>query len=155
MGETIFTIFDIINLALVVFLCGLTIKKYMILPNRIPIHFDFEGKPDNYGNKNFAFLFPIMGLIFYGGFYFISSSPDLVNYSVAITETNKDKQFFIGILFMKWMLLIVLLLFINIQDYMFRYSFNEKTRLRVPIWAPLVLIFFSVAAFIIISSINK
>lgn len=155
MGGLIFTIFDILNFGVVFLLFNITLKKYKILPQSIPIHFNLEGKPDHFGNKRFAFLFPILGLLLFVGFYFLNLVPEKANYPVDITEGNKNTQFFIGVLFSKWMLLLVLLLFINIQDYMFRYSFDENSRLRIPIWACLVPVFFSIITFIITSSLNK
>lgn len=155
MREIIFTIFDVFNLILVFFLCGFTLKKYKVLPQKIPIHFDFEGKADHFGSKRFVFLFPLIGVFFYIGFYLINLNPELTNNPVRITESNKETQFFIGGLFLKWILLIVLFLFLNIQDYIFRYSFDEKTKFRIPIWVPLVLLFFSIITFIITSSVNK
>ncbi|UOU99732.1 DUF1648 domain-containing protein [Chryseobacterium daecheongense] len=124
----VFTIFDILNFGLVVFLWWFTFKNYKILPQRIPIHFDVEGKADNYGNKKYSFLTPVLGVVFYIGFFLLTLHPEDSNFPVKITEDNQSIQFFIMMFFLKWLLLLVLLIFLNNQDHMFRYAFDENAK---------------------------
>ena len=63
--EVIFTSFDILNFVLIAFFWWFTIKNYKTLAKRIPVHFDVEGKPDNFGNKAFSFFTPALDLMFY------------------------------------------------------------------------------------------
>ncbi|MEI7487571.1 MAG: DUF1648 domain-containing protein, partial [Chryseobacterium sp.] len=73
--EVIFTSFDILNFVLIAFFWWFTIKNYKTLAKRIPVHFDVEGKPDNFGNKAFSFFTPALDLMFYVLFIFISKHP--------------------------------------------------------------------------------
>lgn len=155
MGNVIFTIFDFLNLFLVLLLWIYTLRIYKKLPATIPTHFDFEGKADRFGNKKFSFLMPFLGLIAYIFLGFATANPQSANYPVAITEANKDHQFFIMILFLKWLLFLVLLLFLNIQDYMIRYSFNSSVKAKVPILLIFPVIFLSLIAAIITASFYK
>lgn len=152
MGNVIFTIFDILNFGLITFLWWFTIKSYKTLPQRIPIHFDFDGKADNFGSKLFSFLTPVLGVLFYIAFFFITRYPEYANFPVEITETNKDAQFFIMIFFVKWILMLVLLVFLNIQDHMFRYAFDENAKPRVPMATVLLSIIGSLIAVFIITA---
>ncbi|KUJ57250.1 DUF1648 domain-containing protein [Chryseobacterium aquaticum] len=155
MENVIFLAFDIINFALVTLLWWITIKNYKILPAVIPTHFDFEGKADRFGNKKFAYLMPLFGTVAYFGFLTILNYPEAVNFPVKITDQNKDNQISIMMFFMKWLLTLVLIIFLNNQDYMMRYSFNEKAKTRIPFWLPLVLIFLSLITTIILASVFK
>lgn len=155
MGSVIFSVFDVLNLILVLLLWIYTLKIYKKLPEKIPTHFDFDGKPDHFGKKRFAFLLPVLSAIFYIAFIFISKFPETGNFPVEITSVNSSVQFFIMILLMKWLLFLILLLFLNIQDYTFRYSFNAESKARVPILIFIPFIFLSVMAAIIAAYVYK
>jgi len=71
METVILTVFDILNLVLILFLCVYTLRIFKKLPEKIPTHFDLEGKPDHFGGKRFAFFSPcfsghiLCGFLFY------------------------------------------------------------------------------------------
>ncbi|WP_336732767.1 DUF1648 domain-containing protein [Chryseobacterium sp. VD8] len=132
MQNILFTVFDIFNFGLLVFLWWFTVKHYKSLPNIIPIHFDFDGKADNFGSKKYAFLMPVVLTGLYFLFAFIVRDPESANYPVKITEENQDAQFMIMEIFIRWLFMMITLLFLNSQDYMFRYSVDENVKPRVP-----------------------
>jgi uncharacterized membrane protein len=131
MENILLLIFDILNFGLLVFLWWFSIKNYKALPETIPIHFDFEGKADNFGSKRFFYLMPAVLTIIYFLFAFIVRIPEAANYPVTITEKNENAQFLIMGIFMRWLFLLVALIFLNSQDYMLRYSANEHVKPRV------------------------
>jgi len=153
--EVIFTSFDILNFVLIAFLWWLTIKNYKTLPKKIPVHFDVEGKADNFGNKAFTFFTPVLALMFYVLFIFISKHPETANFPVEITETNKDAQFFIMDFFLRWLLMLIVLIFLNGQDYTFRYSSDEKAKPKVPMATAFFSVIGSLIAVFIFTSIFK
>lgn len=155
MGTTIFTILDILNLALVLFLWIYTLRMFKKLPEQIPTHFDLQGEPDKFGKKRFIYFMPILSLVFYVGFMFITRNPESGNFPVEITADNSQTQFFIMILLMKWLLFLVLLMFLNIQDYSIRYSLNPDSKQRIHPFLILPVIFISIAAAIILASIYR
>jgi uncharacterized membrane protein len=57
--------FELIALALVVLMVYLTISGYAALPDRIPTHFNAQGIPDGYGNKNELLVYPGMAVLTY------------------------------------------------------------------------------------------
>ncbi len=132
MENILFTVFDIFNFGLLVFLWWFTVKHYKSLPKIIPIHFDFDGKADNFGSKKYAFLMPVVLTALYFLFAFIVRDPESANYPVKITEENQDAQFMIMEIFIRWLFMVITLLFLNSQDYMFRYSVDENVKPRVP-----------------------
>lgn len=144
MENILLLIFDILNFGLLTFLWWFSIKNYKALPETIPIHFDFEGKADNFGSKRFFYLMPAVLTIIYFLFAFIVRIPEAANYPVTITKKNENAQFLIMGIFMRWLLFLLTIVFFNNQDYMLRYSFNNDAKPRVA---------FSILLFSIIGSL--
>ncbi|WP_415329073.1 DUF1648 domain-containing protein [Chryseobacterium sp. MMS23-Vi53] len=131
MENILFIIFDVLNFGLLIFLWWFTVKHYKTLPQTIPIHFDFDGKADNFGSKKYAFLMPVMLVALYFLFAYIVRTPESSNYPVKITAENEEAQFLIMKIFIRWLFLLISLIFLNSQDYMFRYSFDENAKPKV------------------------
>ncbi len=131
MENILFTIFDIFNFGILIFLWWFTVKHYKGLPQIIPVHFDFDGKADNFGSKKYSFLMPVLATVLYFLLGYIVRKSAFLNYPVEITEANQDAQFLIMKIFLRSLLVLILLIFLNIQDYMFRYSFDENAKPRV------------------------
>lgn len=133
MENILFTIFDIFNFGLVIFFWWFTLKHYRTLPKRIPVHFDFGGKADSFGSKIYSFLTPLLGTALYFLFVYSLRHPETANFPVAITKENRDVQFLIMEIFIRWLFLLIMIIFMNGQDYMFRYSFDENVKPRIPL----------------------
>jgi uncharacterized membrane protein len=152
MEDALFIVFDLLNLGLVIFLWWFTLKNYKSLPQVIPTHFDVEGKADNFGNKKWFFFTPILSVIFYIGIFFLIRSPESANFPVEITDENRDVQFFIMNFFIRWLFLLIGLIFLNNQDFTFRYAFDEDTKAKVPFSTMLLSIIGSLIAVFIITA---
>lgn len=152
MEDALFIVFDLLNLGLVIFLWWFTLKNYKSLPQVIPTHFDVEGKADNFGNKKWFFFTPILSIIFYIGIFFLIRSPESANFPVEITDENRDVQFFIMNFFIRWLFLLIGLIFLNNQDFTFRYAFDEDTKTKVPFSTMLLSIIGSLIAVFIITA---
>ncbi|WP_312899900.1 DUF1648 domain-containing protein [Chryseobacterium taichungense] len=155
MENVFLMIFDVFNFGLLAFLWWFTVKHYRNLPETIPVHFDFEGKADRFGKKKFFYLMPAILTVLYFLFAFIVRIPESANYPVPITKENEDAQFLIMETFIRWLFLLVILIFLNIQDYMFRYSFNDMAKPRVPFSAMLFSIIGSLIVLFIFVGIFK
>ncbi|MFC3159574.1 Protein of unknown function [Chryseobacterium arachidis] len=154
MEDILLTVFDVFNFGLLVFLWWFTIKNYKSLPQTIPIHFDFDGKADNFGSKKYAFLMPCFLVGIYVLFVYAVRSPGSANYPVEITPENEYAQFLIMKIFMRWLYLLIVIIFLNSQDYMFRYAVDETVKPRIPmttaflsILASLIVVFIFVGVF--------
>lgn len=152
MEDALFIVFDLLNLGLVIFIWWFTLKNYKSLPQVIPTHFDVEGKADNFGNKKWFFFTPILSIIFYIGILFLIRSPESANFPVEITDENRDVQFFIMNFFIRWLFLLIGLIFLNNQDFTFRYAFDEDTKAKVPFSTMLLSIIGSLIAVFIITA---
>ncbi|WP_343643694.1 DUF1648 domain-containing protein [Chryseobacterium sp.] len=143
MENILFTIFDILNFGWVAFLWGFTLKNYNTLPERIPVHFDMEGKADGFGGKMYAFLMPVLALGLYAVFTYGTRHPEDTNFPVEITDQNISAQFLIMKIGLRILFVVLAMVFLNLQDYMFRYAVDDKAKPRIS----MATIFLSVVLF--------
>lgn len=143
MENILFTIFDILNFGWVAFLWGFTLKNYNTLPERIPVHFDMEGKADGFGGKMYAFLMPVLALGLYAVFTYGTRHPEDTNFPVEITDKNMSAQFLIMKIGLRILFVVLAMVFLNLQDYMFRYAADDKAKPRIS----MATIFLSVVLF--------
>nr|WP_315025882.1 DUF1648 domain-containing protein [uncultured Chryseobacterium sp.] len=155
MENILLIIFDIFNFGWVIFLWWFTMKNYNDLPQRIPVHFDLSGKPDRYGSKAYAFLMPILGIAMYVLFLFITRHPENSNFPVEITEQNKGAQFLIMKIGLRFLFSLIMLTFLNSQDYMFRYSSDESVKPKIPMIITILTIIGFVPLILIITHLFK
>ncbi len=155
MENILLGIFDILNFGLLVFLWWFTIKHYKSLPQIIPTHFDFDGKADQFGNKKYSFLMPAVLTALYFLFAYVVRSPESSNYPVEITEDNKNAQFLIMKIFIRWLFLLISFIFLNGLDHMFRYSRDESAKPRVAISSALLSIIGSLIVVFIFVGVFK
>jgi uncharacterized membrane protein len=96
MENIIFTAFDIFNFGLVIFFWWFTLKHYKNLPERIPVHFDFDGKADNFGSKKYSFLTPIIGTALFCFFAYAlkCKAKSTVIYSYFISDRKFNHPFY-------------------------------------------------------------
>lgn len=131
MENILFTIFDIFNFGWVAFLWWFTLKNYKALPERIPIHFDLQGQPDGYGPKIFAFLMPLLIIGIFGLFIYGVRYPEGTKFPVVITNQNREAQFLIMKIGMRLLFVVLAVIFLNSQDYMFRCAVDNKAKPRI------------------------
>lgn len=131
MENILFIIFDIFNFGWVAFLWGFTIKNYYTLPERIPVHFDMEGKADGFGGKIYAFLMPVLALGLYALFVYGLRHPEDANFPVEITDQNMDAQFLVMKIGLRILFIVLAVIFTNIQDYMFRYAADDQAKPKI------------------------
>jgi len=93
---------------------GLVAFNYSSLPDRIPIHFGFSGKPDGYGDKVWIWLMPGITVVLFLFMDYIRKIPHTFNYPVKITENNVKYQYGIARSMMAGMNFTVVLLFLSI-----------------------------------------
>lgn len=131
MENVLFIIFDVFNFGLVIFLWWLTFKHYNNLPQRIPVHFDMDGKADRFGNKAYSFLMPVFAILMFALFTYITRHPEEANFPVEITAQNENAQYLIMKVVLRTLFTLIMILFLNNQDYMFRYAFDENAKPRI------------------------
>ncbi|AGB18564.1 DUF1648 domain-containing protein [Thermoanaerobacterium thermosaccharolyticum] len=88
--EKVIEIIVIINLILELLLF---IRYWPYLPNKVPIHYSLFGNPDSWGSKRTLFLIPLVSILLYFMFSYISRFPHIFNYIPEITEENAERQY--------------------------------------------------------------
>lgn len=86
---------------------------YFDLPETIPIHFNFKGEPDGYGNKSYIWSLPILNLVLYLGLNLVATKlkPWQYNYPVTVTNENAPTLYSMGIQMIIWLNLGIAILF--------------------------------------------
>jgi len=90
------------------------IYYYNKLPNIIPIHFDFSGKADAFGNKSQIISIPIINTILYIGLTVLNKYPHIFNYLGEITLDNAASQYKFATRLLRFIKLIVMIVFLVI-----------------------------------------
>ena len=93
---------------------ALTVYMIFKLPQTIPVHYNFSGEPNRYGNKALILVLPIFGTAQFFLFTWLNKSPHIFNYPVTITEENAEKQYRIATRMNRVVKLSVLILFTGI-----------------------------------------
>lgn len=84
---------ECIAIASIAFCIYLTIHAWLILPERIPSHFNLTGQPDAYSNKSDILYYPILAVIAYVLMTLLARYPHFFNYPWPITEQNTSRQY--------------------------------------------------------------
>ena len=71
------------------------------LPSSIPIHFNFAGEANSWGNRNDLLLLFGLSLLFYAGLTWNGRYPHKFNYPWQITESNAERQYALARNFLK------------------------------------------------------
>jgi uncharacterized membrane protein len=100
-----------------------------ILPDTIPVHFNFGGQPDNFGAKSTLILLPILASVLYVFLAFIKRMPAQLNYPVKQTPENKEKLHQLTIRLLSVLQVSIILLFGRIVLDVYLVSINKPISL--------------------------
>ncbi len=101
-------------LVLLFTLWALAIYVYVKMPAIIPTHFNALGKPDAYGDKTTIFMLPVVTTIIYAGMTALNKVPNIFNYLSTITPENAREQYSFATRMLRFIKLMVLLIFNSI-----------------------------------------
>lgn len=76
---------QLIGLIALGLLVGLPAFHYGALPQTIPIQFGSDGTPQVFGHKGLIWVLPVVGLLVYGLFSWLTMRPKWLNYSADIS----------------------------------------------------------------------
>jgi len=110
-------IFELIGWILLTALWIFTIVNYYTLPKTIPIHFDFSGNPDRYGDKSNMLVLAIIPTVLFFAMTILNKYPHIFNYPVKITPENAPRQYSLATRMIRYLKIIIVLIFgvISIQ----------------------------------------
>jgi uncharacterized membrane protein len=96
---------------LFVVMWGLTLYTFLKLPTIIPTHFNASGQADDYGNKLSLLILPVLASVIYFGLTQLNKYPHIFNYLAKITQDNAQKQYTIATRMLRFLKLVILLIF--------------------------------------------
>lgn len=91
---------------------------------RIPTHFNFAGKPDNFGNKYSILLIPSINLFVFVLLTIINKFPHVFNYPTKITPENALRQYSLATKAIRYLKTSLSLLFLIITYFTYNSSVN-------------------------------
>jgi uncharacterized membrane protein len=138
-GVTVTRLIEIITLSAVVLTALIVVYTYHDLPESIPAHFSFSGKPDAYNGKESIWLIPVMNVIIY---IVLSSITLLVRLLKRPDEITTEVMVMVAVM-IRQMNLLFSVLFLFLVTGTIRISLGKTEGLGVVI-TPLFLILMAV-----------
>ena len=86
-------ILDGTSIAGILFIWVYVFIRYTSLPEIIPVHFSFDGKADNYGNRATIFIMPAIITVVTAGLFLLNRFPHIFNYSKKINAENAFREY--------------------------------------------------------------
>jgi len=102
---------EILGWVLLIFLWWETLRFYPGLPETIPVHYGLNGAVDAYGSKRMMLTLPTIASILFAGITVVNQFPHIFNYPVRITEENAPKQYAAATRLLRYIKLIILVVF--------------------------------------------
>ncbi|MEW5674767.1 DUF1648 domain-containing protein [Flavobacterium enshiense] len=109
------------------------------LPEIIPIHYNGAGEVDGYGSRTTIFLLPIIGTLLFTMLTVLNKYPENFNYMVAITEENAEKQYANATRMIRFLKLVLVVLFFLI-DFCTIQTSKEKMAGLGPWFLPILIV---------------
>lgn len=103
-----------VEFAALIFLLALIILPvlyYNVLPERMPVHFNASGIPDDYGGKATLFFLPGTGLLLYLLMTLLAAFPHVFHFAVKITPENAEIQYRLATRLIRILKTVILLMF--------------------------------------------
>lgn len=89
----------------------LVISSYSNLPDTIPTHYNGVGKADGFGSKTNILILPLITTILFVGMTILNKFPYIFNYPAKITVENALRQYTSATRMLRYMKLILVMLF--------------------------------------------
>ncbi len=127
----------------------ITIATYTDLPNIIPTHYNGAGEADAFGDKSNILSLPFVATILFVALSIFNKFPHVFNYSVDITPENALVQYTNATKLLRYLKLIVAIIFSSIAVQTIRTADSKDVGLGV--WflpVVLVMIFVPIAYFL-------
>lgn len=107
----------------------IAVGEYGDLPERIPIHFNAGGIPDDWGPRAMVFLLPLIGFGQYLLMTFLNYYPHSMNYPVKITAENAEYQYRLSTRLIRFMKMFLCVAFGVMTWYIVKVAKGEATGL--------------------------
>lgn len=122
---------------------GLTIISYGHLPDIIPTHYNIEGQADGFGAKDTIWLLPTITTLLFVGLTILNNFPHTFNYPTKITEDNAKSQYTNATRLIRYLKLVMVVIFGLIALSTFLYDNASGLELGKWLW-PLILLLIAI-----------
>ena len=152
---TIDKIFEIFGWVSILAIWVLTITNYTNLPDIIPIHYNGSGQADGFGGKGNILTLPLVATVLFIGLTILNKFPQVFNYPTNITTDNALIQYISATRMIRYLKLIIVVIFGLIALQTIR-NVNGQTR-GLGVWfLPLTLgLIFIPLTYFVIKSFKK
>jgi uncharacterized membrane protein len=147
---------EIIGWLLIFAVWSLTVINYQSLPDIIPTHYNGAGVADGFGDKWMILTLPLVATILFVGLTILNKFPHVFNYPTEITEDNALRQYTIATRLIRYLKVIIIVIFGLIAFQTIRHANGQIEGLGI--WfLPLTmgLIFIPIIYFLIKSTKTK
>lgn len=128
---------------------SIPIYYYPKLPDTIPLHFGLHGEADGFGSKLTIWLLPIIATILLLAIKAQMKHPEKFNYLAKITPENAKYQYKLQLNLLRYILLVVLLLFIILDSHTISLALYDVKILNV-LFFPMIILLIAVPIFVTI-----
>ncbi|MGB1308575.1 MAG: DUF1648 domain-containing protein [Oceanihabitans sp.] len=104
-------IIEYFTLALLIFSILFSLYHYQNLPDKIPMHFNFEGKVDSYSSKTSIWALHMFTILTVMGLFYLNRFPHVFNYLNEITIENAKKNYTVATRMIRYLNCCIALLF--------------------------------------------
>jgi hypothetical protein len=80
-------------------------------PEIVPIHYNIRGEVDGYGSADTLIMLPILSILTYVGMTILNKYPHIFNFPTVVTEQNALRLYKIATRTVRWLKLLVCLLY--------------------------------------------
>lgn len=141
---------DLLGWIILLALWGWTITHYSSLPGTIPTHFNAAGEADGFGSKVSIIALPVIASVLFIGLTLLNRYPHSFNYPTAITQDNALRQYTLATRMLRYLKLVLLLVFGGIEFMTIQNATGKAAGLGV--WflpLTLVLVFLPLIYFVV------
>lgn len=146
---------EITGRCIIILLWMLALFAFLKMPDTIPTHFNASGQADKYGHKGTIFILPAIATIIFIGITILNHYPHIFNYINKITEANAADQYLIAVRMLRFLKVLVAILFTVIVLVTFLTSIHIISGLTSWFLPLTILVFFIPTMYSIVMSINK
>lgn len=132
-NNTFDKVIEMLCLLAIVGVTAYLVVSWPRIPEEIPMHYDFAGNIDRWGDKSELIIMPIMLWLMYGFLSAIGAFPMLWNTGVTVTEENKYRVYRTVKYMVKTLKLLVVLDFAYL-------TIQPLTGNNMPVWFLLVML---------------
>jgi uncharacterized membrane protein len=131
-----------------------TITHYTKLPETIPIHYNFAGQADGFGKKVTILILPFIATILFIGMTILNKFPHIFNYPTKITADNALKQYKNATQIIRYLKLIIIIIFGLIEWHTIRNANGQTMSLGIWFLPMILALIFIPLTYMVVKSIK-